>query len=424
MKVFKFGGASVKDAAGVLNVARILKMFSNETLVVVISAMGKTTNLLEKIVHQYRIPNASPNELQELVKVLKDNHLDVVRHLTDESQVIIEKLNPLFQQLDVALQQPISEDADYDYDRIVSFGELLSTTLVSSYLNLVGQQNQWMDARQMIITDANFREGNVDWNASSALIVEKMTREMDSGNKMIVTQGFIAGTEQGKTVTLGREGSDFSAAIFANVLSAQSVTIWKDVPGVLNADPKFFPDAVKLDVITYEEAIELAFYGATIIHPKTLKPLQNKNIPLFVKSFYSPEEEGTVIASSCLKNSIPSFIFKRNQILISIFPKDFSFIDIENLSEIFSIISSNKLKINVMQRTALSFSMCVDNVEGHITPVIAALQKHFTVKYNESIELITIRHYQPEVIDRVVQGRKIYLEQKNRTTLQLVVKGY
>ncbi|MCQ2286724.1 MAG: aspartate kinase [Bacteroidales bacterium] len=424
MKVFKFGGASVKDAAGVLNVARILKMFSNETLVVVISAMGKTTNLLEKIVHQYRIPNASPNELQELVKVLKDNHLDVVRHLTDESQVIIEKLNPLFQQLEVALQQPISEDADYDYDRIVSFGELLSTTLVSSYLNLVGQQNQWMDVRQMIITDANFREGNVDWNASSALIVEKMTREMDSGNKMIVTQGFIAGTEQGKTVTLGREGSDFSAAIFANVLSAQSVTIWKDVPGVLNADPKFFPDAVKLDVITYEEAIELAFYGATIIHPKTLKPLQNKNIPLFVKSFYSPEEEGTVIASSCSKNSIPSFIFKRNQILISIFPKDFSFIDIENLSEIFSIISSNKLKINVMQRTALSFSMCVDNVEGHITPVIAALQKHFTVKYNESIELITIRHYQPEVIDRVVQGRKIYLEQKNRTTLQLVVKGY
>ncbi|MBP5709928.1 MAG: aspartate kinase [Bacteroidales bacterium] len=424
MKVFKFGGASVKDAAGVRNVARILENFNFSQLVVVISAIGKTTNLLEEITRCYWNEPKSM-ELTALVSKLKDNHYSIVNELVENPEEINCKLQPVFTELENVLSSEKTDNFDFEYDRIVSFGEILSTTLVSTYLNTLGHKNIWLDARKMIITDSNYREGKVDWEKSVANVKKEITGTFkNEPASFVITQGFIAGTDNGNSVTLGREGSDYSAAILAYSLDAESVTIWKDVPGVLNADPKFFPDAVKLDEISYEEAIELSYYGATIIHPKTLKPLQNKNIPLYVKSFFDINASGTVISASIPKNLIPSYIFKRNQILITLFPKDFSFIGVDNLSEIFNIIFSNKLKINVMQSTALSFSVCVDNVEGHVQPVIDSLMKNYKVKYNNEIELITIRHYSSEVIDKVVQGRKIYLEQKSRTTLQLVVKGF
>ncbi len=423
MKVFKFGGASVKDAAGVRNVARILEKFAGSQLVVVISAIGKTTNLLEEITLRYW--NDQGTELAELVKKLKDNHYSIVNELVENNDEISGKLQPVFEKLEIALATPKSDNFDFEYDRIVSFGEILSTTLVSAFLNSLGHNNIWLDARKMIITDDNYREGKVNWEKSVSNVKKQVADSFnDNSVQFVITQGFISGTANGDSVTLGREGSDYSAAILAYSLEAESVTIWKDVPGVLNADPKFFSDVVKLDEISYEEAIELSYYGATIIHPKTLKPLQNKNIPLFVKSFYDPSSSGTVISSSIPKNLVPSYIFKRNQILITIFPKDFSFIGVDNLSEIFDIIFSNKLKINIMQSTALSFSICVDNVEEHVKPAIDALAGNYKVKYNDEIELITIRHYSQNIIDKVVQGRKIYLEQKSRTTLQLVVKGF
>lgn len=421
MKVFKFGGASVKNADGVRNVLNILNLFEGDDLVVVVSAIGKTTNLLEKILQSYRQQDA---ELPALLKQLYDSHTVIARDLLEDPAPIFAAIQPLFDALNKALDMAPSSHYDYDYDRIVSFGELLSTRLVSTYLAIAGTQNRWLDARKMLKTDANFREGNVNFENSVPLIQNEVKNVFAiPGVKIVVTQGFIAGTDAGDTTTLGREGSDYSAAIFAYALDAESVTIWKDVPGVLNADPKFFADVVKLDEISYEEAIELSYYGATIIHPKTLKPLQNKNIPLQVKSFLNPTAEGTLIAALTPKNQIPSYIFKQNQILITLFPKDFSFIATDNLSEIFSILSSNKLKINVMQSTALSFSVCIDYHEEHLQSALEKLSKHYKVKYNDDIELITIRHYSQDVIDKVVQNRKIYLEQKSRTTLQLVVRG-
>ena len=421
MKIYKFGGASVKDAAGVQNVARILKNGTDRPLVVVISAIGKTTNLLEQITKAYW--EGDKSELEKSVNTLKQNHYNIAEELHSDTRALRSTLDALFTELENALATPHSDNFDFEYDRIVSFGELLSTSLISSFLNFEGIKNRWFDARKMIITDDNFREGKVDWERSCENIRKAIATEAVGDEAQIfITQGFIAGTEKRESVTLGREGSDYSAAILAYALDAESVTIWKDVAGVLNADPKFFPDAIKLDEINYEEAIELSYYGATIIHPKTLKPLQNKKIPLHVKSFFAPEASGTVISASIQKNIIPSYIFKRNQILITIFPKDFSFIVVDNLSEIFGIIFSNKLKINIMQSTALSFSICVDNVEGHTVPVIEALMKNYKVKYNNDIELITIRNYTQDIIDKVVQGRKIYLEQRSRTTLQFVVR--
>jgi aspartate kinase len=281
-----------------------------------------------------------------------------------------------------------------------------------------------LDARKLIKTDHTFREGKVDWEKSVSIIREKVTRLKETKeSNILITQGFISGTSENITTTLGREGSDYSAAILAFAIDAESVTIWKDVPGLLNADPKFFPEAVKLDEISYEEAIELSYYGATIIHPKTIKPLQNKNIPLYVKSFCNPQAPGSLITGITPKIELPSYIFKRDQILITVFPKDFSFIAVDNLNEIFSIFSKYKLKINLMQNSALSFSVCADNRKERINPVLEELSQKYIIKYNDDVELITIRHYTDEVIDKVVKKRKIYVEQKNRTTIQVVVRG-
>jgi len=420
MKVYKFGGASVKNADGVRNLEKILRNHnSQERLVVVISAIGKTTNLLEQVLDAYYYDKS---KLPELTATLRENHYTIVRELAmGDDSLIMNRLNEIFALLDKVLAGPHSGNFDYDYDRIVSFGEILSTTLISNYLNAVGVRNEWADARLLIRTDHNYREGKVDWENSARLIQEKVGKILQGDDThVVITQGFIGGTEEMLPTTLGREGSDYSAAIFAFVLEAESVTIWKDVPGLLNADPKFFPDAVKLEQIPYEEAIELAYYGASVIHPKTLKPLQNKQIPLFVKPFLHPEESGSRIDAGKMTEHVPCYIFKTNQVLISIYPKDFSFIAVENLDEIFSIISKNKIKINLMQNSALSFSICCDNKVHKIEKLITDLSVKYKVKYNLNIELITIRHYTDDIVNKVIKDKDVLVEQRSRATVQLV----
>lgn len=420
MKVYKFGGASVKNADGVRNLEKILKSHnSQERMVVVISAIGKTTNLLEQVLDAYYYDKS---KLPDLTATLRENHYTIVRELVlDDSSLIMNRLNEIFGLLDKVLSGPHSGNFDFDYDRIVSFGEILSTTLISTYLNAVGVRNEWADARLLIRTDHNYREGKVDWDTSAKLIQDKVGGILQGDEvHIVITQGFIAGTEEMLPTTLGREGSDYSAAIFAYVLGAESVTIWKDVPGLLNADPKFFPDAVKLEHIPYEEAIELAYYGASVIHPKTLKPLQNRQIPLYVKPFLHPEESGSRIDAEKMTEHVPCYIFKTNQVLISIYPKDFSFIAVENLDEIFSIISKNKIKINLMQNSALSFSICCDNKVHKIEKLITDLSVKYKVKYNLNIELITIRHYTDDIVNKVIKNKDVLVEQRSRATVQLV----
>lgn len=420
MKVFKFGGASIKDADGVKNLAHILRSHCNEPCVIVISALGKTTNLMEEILASYL---EKRDTLQQLFETLKTKHLDIARELDKNNDEISVALEKIFSQLSSLFLQEPSPNYDYEYDKIVSYGELLSTKLITIYLNQIGIQSVWVDARKIVKTDNNFREGKVNWDLSEQFIREKIQKTLSNKEiRFVITQGFIAGTEENITTTLGREGSDYSAAIIAYAMDAKSVTIWKDVAGLYNADPKFFAEAVKIDTISYEEAIELSYYGATIIHPKTIKPLQNKNIPLFVKSFYNPSESGTIISAEQPKETVPCYIFKRNQILITLFPKDFSFIAVQNLNEIFSILSKYKLKINIMQNSALSFSICVDNIPQRVALAIEELTDKYKIKYNENVELITVRHYTDDIVDKVVRNRKIYVEQKDRTTTQVVVR--
>lgn len=418
--VFKFGGASVKDAAGVKNLHNIVEKYQDQNLFVVISAVGKTTNLLEKVLDAYFYGKEDWNPY---FNQLKDNHFAIADGLLDDSSSIKGKLERILAKLEAKLQSPHGGEYDYEYDQIVSFGEILSTTLISTYLNIVGLRNKWLDARQFLLTDTSYMEAKLDWEKSEAALKEVLAEDANRNSHLFITQGFIAGTGQGSATTFGREGSDYSAAIIAYLLDGKSVTIWKDVPGLLNADPKFFPEAVKLDAISYEEAIELSYYGATIIHPKTLKPLQNKHIPLYIKPFLNPLAEGSVISSEGAADNIPSYIFKREQILITIFPKDFSFITVDNLSEIFAVLSKNSVKINLMQNTALSFSVCTDNKPHRIQRVLETLNKRFIVKYNENMELVTIRHYTEDIVDKVVAGRPTYAEQRSRVTVQVVVKG-
>ena len=421
MKVFKFGGASIKDAAGVKNVANILNLYKGESLIVVISALGKTTNLMEEILRGYFEKKAN---LNELLLQLKKTHFQIALDLDENGLVLNHILEDLFEQLEERLQEEPSDNFDYEYDKIVSFGEILSTNLISAYLNMIGIKNKWLDARKLIKTDHTFREGKVDWEKSVSIIREKVTRLKETKeSNILITQGFISGTSENITTTLGREGSDYSAAILAFAIDAESVTIWKDVPGLLNADPKFFPEAVKLDEISYEEAIELSYYGATIIHPKTIKPLQNKNIPLYVKSFCNPQAPGSLITGITPKIELPSYIFKRDQILITVFPKDFSFIAVDNLNEIFSIFSKYKLKINLMQNSALTFSVCLDDKGSRFEDILTQLMESFEVKYNRQLTLLTFRNYaqQPHFIDQWIEGKLILVEQRSRNTAQYVI---
>ena len=421
MKVFKFGGASVNSADAVRNMAQIVQshLEPGKPLVVVVSAMGKTTNLLEKLV-----PGVT-DDTHELRRQLEEYHLKIYKELIPCVNDANNAVQELLCKLDGTLNslQPSNEQYNYNYDQVVSFGELISTTIIAEYLNSHGISTQWLDARQLIITDNHYREGHVDWTKTQAACQRLVAgNEALSRHQVIITQGFIGGTTDGHTTTLGREGSDYSASILAYCLGAENITIWKDVPGFLNADPKYFPDTVKINQIPYNEAIELAYYGASVIHPKTVKPIQNKGIPLYIRSFITPQGDGSAIGNyHTISPETPLYIFKNNQILLSILPRDYSFIAEDNLQVIFGILSKIGIRVNLMQNSALSFSICIDNNPQLVQPLIEELKNMFRVRYNDNLQLITIRYYTQQVIDSIVAGRPILLEQRSRTTEQLIV---
>ena len=421
MKVFKFGGASVVDAQGVRNVANIIKQNSQESICIVVSAMGKTTNALEEIFKAYFY---NTGEAPNLLETLKQKHHALVRELfPNERNQVEDELEDIFAELYWAIEETQIKSYDYEYDQIVSQGEFISTRIVAAFLNASQIETHWLDARDLIRTDNTYREGHVDWiftqKSIDDLIRKKLTPQTP---QFFLTQGFIGGTSENYTTTLGREGSDYTAAILAYCLNAKDVTIWKDVPGVLNADPRDFPQAQLLSALSYYDAIELAYYGATVIHPKTIKPLQNKNIPLFVKSFVNPDAPGTCIKEDELRQEIPTYIFKKKQILISVSPRDFSFILEENLRDLFELFSQNRAHVNLMQNSALSFSVCVTIDQTRLLSLIQELDKKYKVKYNEHCELITIRNYSDELANQLIGNRPVLLEQKSRHTLQVVLK--
>lgn len=417
-EINKFGGASVNSASAVQNMAHIVEHYSHKPVVIVVSAMGKTTNNLELLVPRSGV---LPSDWKDTLAKVRDYHYGIIHELFANGSTDVEqKVERLLHLLEEQLQQP-SFDYNYSYDQIVSIGELISTTIVSEYLNYKGIANKWIDVRSIIKTDATYREGKVDWELTQSC-VNKILKPAVDDRGIVITQGFIAGAMQGSTTTLGREGSDYSAAILAFCLGAKAMVIWKDVPGFLNADPKFFSNTQKINTIPYNEAIELAYYGASIIHPKTVKPLQNKEIPLYVKSFLTPQSEGSVIkTANHIDPETPLYIFKNNQVLLSIMPKDFSFIAEDNLQKIFGEFAEIGIKVNMIQNSALSFSVCIDGHHLVFDKLIPSLQKDFHVRYNEGLQLITIRYYTPEIITEIVGNRKIYLEQHSRITAQIIV---
>lgn len=418
MRVFKFGGASVKDAAAVKNVCEILSSYAGEKVLVVISAMAKTTNALEEVWKAYLSGDAS---LQDKVQIVRDFHFNMIDELFGlEGSKIKDEVSNVFVELDWIIEEEPQDAKNYLYDQIVSLGEILSTKIVAAYMQYKGMQCSWADARAYIQTDNTYREGKVDWEKTRSFIQKELPSALKK--KIIITQGFIGCTSENFTTTLGREGSDYSAAIFANCLDAESVTIWKDVPGVLTADPKLFPNAQKLEHIPYAEAIEMTYYGASVIHPKTIKPLQNKKIPLYVKAFSDPSKEGTCVG---LKDNVvfdkAIIIVKKEQKLLSISTLDYSFIAEENLSELFGIISKHGIKINTMQNSAMTFSCCIDN-DDKVEALISDVSTKYKVYYNDGLELVTIRHYDETVIKEILQGKELLLEQRSRSTIQLVLR--
>ncbi len=419
MQVYKFGGVSIKDADGIKNVAQIIKNYTGGQLLVVVSAMGKTTNHLEALTNAFIC--GSPHT-QQLFEDIKAAHFTVVADLfTDLKNPIYNEITNTFVEIEWLLEEEPNDGAAYLYDQIVSIGELVISKIVAAYLNQIGCATHWADARSYIKTDNNYQEANVIWDKTEQEIQKHLPQIL--AKKMVLTQGFIGGTSENFTSTLGREGSDYSAAIFSACLNAQSMAIWKDVPGVLNADPKWFDETEKIDQMSYHDAIELTYYGATVIHPKTIKPIQNKGITLYVRSFLNPTAAGTAITAAATPQPVPSFIFKVNQILISILPKDFSFIIEENLSDIFYLLHKNKVKVNTMLNSAISFSVSVDNDAAKIKQLIADLSVNYKVKYNEGLELVTIRYYNPQTITRVTVNKEVLLEVKSRHTCQMVIKN-
>lgn len=424
IKVFKFGGASVKDGDSVKNVATIINTFSKEDdhLIVVVSAMGKTTNALEGLMDFYAL--GDQDGIQKSIKELKTFHEKIIHDLfSNTASGIGKEIDKLF---DTLLKKCLANSCtnyDYEYDQIISLGEIVSTKIIGAYLEKMQFNAKWIDARKLIRTDNRWREAKVDWEISERLIKAEIKLQFEKEKHTIaITQGFLGHTFEGSTTTLGREGSDFTASIFAYVANAKSVTIWKDVPGMLNADPRYFDNTVLLEKISFKEAIELAYFGASVIHPKTIQPLKRKNIPLYIKSFIHPEKKGSVIQESiAYDDHTPSFIFKRNQLLISLTPRDFSFIVEENLAQLFAYLNTEKIRVNLMQNSAVSFSFVVDEKRIDLKKFISVFEAEYIVKYNEDLELATIRHYDDPTILRVTRGRKILLEQKTRQTARLVI---
>lgn len=421
MKVFKFGGASVKDANAVENARKIVSLYPQDKIVVVVSAMGKTTNQLEEVA--YALWNKDEKTFYVNLEQIQNFHLSIVDQLFgDLKQEIVNVLDDQFTFLKQHFEKLELKNFDFVYDQIVSCGEVLSTLIVERYFRLKGCESSWLDCRKIILTTPNFREGKVLWNETQNL-VQSTLLPLFQKHAVVVTQGFIGNTSDGDTTTLGREGSDYTAAILAFCINAESVTIWKDVDGMLNADPRLFADTIKLDKISYKEAIELAYYGASVIHPKTVKPLQNKNIPLFVKSFIHPEKDGTIIQEDTAFDAfVPSFIIKKDQVLMSFLPIDFSFIDEENFVDIFQKLTDLGVKVNLMQNTALSFSIVFDRAKSDPVSIAHALKENYEVKYNDALTLATIRHYNAETIAKITGLKEVFVEQRTRQTVRIVMK--
>lgn len=415
MKVYKFGGASVKDAQAVRNVSQIIGHEKGK-LAVVVSAMGKTTNLLETLVRAYFDRN---NRKNDIFNQFKASHLEIVNQLFGDKGTP-DSVSGLFTELENKLKKNPSLDYDFEYDQIICYGELVSTQIVSEYLNSIGIENQWIDIRNCLRTDDRYRDATVDWELTEELVPEIFNFE---NQRIYLTQGFIGSTITSLTTTLGREGSDFTAAILGNVLNAKSVTIWKDVPGVLSCDPKKMDGAVEISALSYREAVEMTNSGAQVIHPKTMKPLHNKQIPLYVKSFVSPEIPGTVIHSIDHKIDLPPiFIFKENQVLITLTPIDFSLISIEDIDRVVNFLLEYRVKITLMQQSAIDLNLVLDAPEADWEEIFNELKEFYTVRYNTGLTLITIRHYTEEVLDWMVKEKDIYLEQHSRKTARMLVK--
>ncbi|OIQ17688.1 MAG: aspartate kinase [Flavobacterium sp. MedPE-SWcel] len=416
MKVFKFGGASVKDAESIKNVYNVLQQVGHTDVLLVISAMGKMTNALEIVIKNYI--DKSP-ELQSSVQDIKKYHNQILLDLFDnEAHEVFTVVNKLFTDLEYFLKNNKSPNYNFIYDQVVSTGEMLSTTIISQYFNHKGIQNQWIDVRYYIKTDTTYRDATVNWEETQQRIAKNVARKT-----LNITQGFVGSDENNFTTTLGREGSDYSAAIFAYCLNAESVTIWKDVDGVLNADPRYFDNTKLLNKLSYREAIELAFYGASVIHPKTLQPLQRKEIPLYVKSFINPLLAGTSVNKGAgLEPHTSCYIVKKNQLLISLSSLDFSFIMEENISEIFALLHEYKMKVHLIQNSAISFSVCIDDKFNNFTELKKLLAKKFKVTYNENVSLYTIRHFTTKSVDTVAQNKEVLVKQVSRETMQIVTK--
>ena len=420
IRVFKFGGASVKDADAVVNVAEIIRQHMDTNLIIVVSAMGKTTNKLEDIFNAFVKKDKSA--FDQKTQALKQFHFDIVENLfgNTPNRELQQCIEEYFDEINDFYEQK-NDDLSHLYDQLIPYGEILSTKIIHYYLLKSNINSTWLDARTCIKTDTNHQNANVNWPLTTEYIIKDVTPLLKK-NQVVISQGFIGSAENNSTTTLGREGSDYSAGIFAYAVQANEVIIWKDVPGMLNADPKYFENTVKLEQISFKEAIELSYYGASVIHPKTIKPLQNKNIPLYVKSFIQPESKGTIIQKRTENDdAIPSFIFKKNQVLFSIMPKDFSFLIEENLSDIFLKLSKTKAHINIMQNSALSFSFLMDNKSDIVERIKSSLENDYIVKYNTNLELVTIRHYDQKTIDFVTRAKEILLEQKTRSTARFVL---
>lgn len=416
MKIFKFGGASIKDALGVKNVANILQQEGASNCLLVISAMGKMTNAFENIVNSY--VNNDQEKLVESIDFTINYHTKIINDLFQDEHVIHQNITILFGEMIHFLAKNIAKEYDYLYDQIVCYGELLSTTIVSEYLTDIGVTNTWKDVRKLVITDAVYRDATLNW-----LETEQLIKTQIDSSKLTIVQGFIGGNSNGNTTTLGREGSDYTAAIFAYCLDAKNVTIWKDVLGVLNADPREFKETQLLNQISYEETIEMAFYGASVIHPKTIKPIQNKQIPLYVRSFNDLNSPGTKVSSGItIEPIVPCFIVKKNQVLVSISTRDFSFMVEDNISDIFKLLHTYQLRVNLIQNSAISFSVCVDNSFNHFDQFYDQIKLVFKASFIKGVDLYTVRHFTNNSLNKIHNLGRSILSQINKNTAQIIIQ--
>ena len=420
MQVFKFGGASVNSVERVKNVGDILKLYSHEKILVVISAMGKTTNALEKVANAFY--EGKKEEALQLFEQVKQQHLNTTKFLLVTNAVACEEqLNNFFTEVEWLLHDKPVKDYDYYYDQVVCIGELLSTSIVSHYLNEIGIKNQWVDVRDILRTDDNFRDAAINWEFTNSQIQNSIVPLFNDTN-IVLTQGFIGATDENESTTLGREGSDYSAAVFANLLNAKNQTIWKDVPSVMSADPKQFPDATEIHELNYIEVIEMAYYGAQVIHPKTIKPLQNKNIPLYVKCFVDLSLSGTVIHNKALKNLPPIIVIKENQAMIELSSKDFSFVEEKPIADLFHLFEKLKIKPNLTQNAAISMICVLDDRKDKIEKLALAASEFFDINVTKGLTLLTIRHYTRDIYDKLTAGRKMLLQQRTNETVQALLQ--